>query len=131
LTGIELFLQLVNQVRLKGATCGNKYLKPVSPLVLNELLNEVALEHSKYMNGANKLDHIGKNGTRPADRLREAGYYYSFFGENIAFGASNEEGAFQLWMNSPGHCEIIMDPAAKEIGIASSGKYWTMIVGSR
>jgi uncharacterized protein YkwD len=126
-----LFIQLVNQVRVKGATCGSKYMKPADQVVYSELLSQVSLGHSEYMSSRNTLDHIGLNGSRPAERLRAAGYYYTFFGENIAYGVATEADVFALWMKSPGHCEIIMDPNGQEIGLASKGKYWTMMIGSR
>jgi uncharacterized protein YkwD len=39
-------------------------------------------------------------------------------GENIAYGAKSAEEVVQSWLDSPGHCENIMDPRFAEMGIA-------------
>jgi hypothetical protein len=39
-------------------------------------------------------------------------------GENIAYGPKSADEVVQGWLDSPGHCENIMDPRFAEMGIA-------------
>jgi uncharacterized protein YkwD len=77
------------------------------------------------MDRKNYFNHINKDGKSPGDTLFDAGYQWATYGENIAKGYSTEESAIQGWLNSPGHCRNIMNPSFKEMGIGTSGPYWT------
>jgi uncharacterized protein YkwD len=38
-----------------------------------------------------------------------------------------EDEAMKEWLNSPGHCTNIMNPAFTEMGAWISGLYWTQV----
>jgi uncharacterized protein YkwD len=126
-------LALVNQARRNGRRCGSKSYPATAPLVLNEVLTDAALAHSREMATLDEFDHRGHDGSTPAARVARAGYgRYRVIGENIAAGVMTPAEVTQGWLDSPPHCENIMDPRFREIGIAfavnpasSEVVYWT------
>jgi len=80
------------------------------------------------------FEHRDLNGQSPADRVRAVGYREKLVGENIAYGPKSLEEVVQGWLDSPGHCENIMDPRFAEMGIAyvagrsgRHGLYWVQV----
>jgi len=126
-------LDLVNRARLTGRRCGGKAYPPAPPLILNPYLGAAALVHSRDMAAYGRFDHRGHDGSSPAMRVERAGYgRYLVVGENIAAGAMTPAQVTQGWLDSPAHCENIMDSRFSEIGIAFAVNlssvelvYWT------
>ena len=127
-----LILNLVNEARSSGITCGGTNKPAVDQLKWNTALAKAALDHSNDMEANNYFSHTGLDGSRFGDRARDAGYEGRPVGENIASGYANEEAVMRGWFESTGHCNNIMNSRATEIGIARSdnGRYWTMILGA-
>jgi uncharacterized protein YkwD len=111
-------LNLVNEAREQGHRCGTRSWPPASPVGLSATLSEVALQHALDMARHNYFDHQDSSGRSPADRVKAAGYREQRVAENIAYGTLSTEDAIAGWLNSPGHCENLMDPRFKEMGIA-------------
>lgn len=126
----QKLLDLVNAARTSGHKCGNTTYPAVAPVTWNTVLETTAKQHSQYMNGTDKLTHTGSNGSNPGDRLKDAGYNWMTYGENIAEGYPTEEAVVNPWLESQGHCKNIMNPDFKEMGVATSGKYWTQLFGT-
>lgn len=120
-------LNMVNSVRAKGCKCGGRYYAPAKPLKWSNTLEKVAQKHSKYMDQRNRLSHTGRRGSNPGDRLHEVGYKWQTYGENIAAGYPTEEAVVQGWLKSVGHCRNLMNPKFREMGIATSGAFWTQV----
>jgi uncharacterized protein YkwD len=126
-------LTLVNAARARGAHCGERSFSPAPPLTLSGTLAGVALGHASDMAINNYFEHQDLSGRTPADRVRAVGYREKLVGENIAFGPRTAEEVVQGWMDSPGHCENIMDPRFAEMGIAFAaghakrGLYWVQV----
>jgi uncharacterized protein YkwD len=78
------------------------------------------------------MSHTGSDGSSPGDRITRAGYNWSTYGENVAYGYSTPESVMAGWMGSPGHKRNILNCAFKEIGIglAQPGNYWTQDFGT-
>ena len=127
----EKLLQLVNDVRTRGCDCGGEYQAPVDKIVWNDTLAQVAEKHSKEMSDNNYFSHTGLNGSSPGDRMKDADYYWSTYGENIANGYTDEEAVIEGWLKSPGHCKNIMNGNFKEMGVGKSGEYWTQVFGTK
>ena len=58
-------------------------------------------------------------------------------GENIAYGPKSVEEVVQGWLDSPGHCENIMDPRFVEMGlgyavghVSKRGLYWVQLMAA-
>jgi uncharacterized protein YkwD len=128
-------VDLVNRARLTGHRCGGKAYPPAAPLIQNPLLVSAALVHSRDMAVNGGFDHRGHDGSSPALRVERAGYGpYLVVGENIAAGAMTPAEVTQGWLDSPAHCENIMDTRFSEIGIgfavnlsSSELVYWTQV----
>ncbi|MFG2827495.1 CAP domain-containing protein [Streptomyces sp. NPDC048434] len=116
-------VELVNKERSK-AGC--------SPLTVNAKLTKSAQDHSKDMADHKNMSHTGSDGSSPDDRITRAGYHWSSYGENVAYGYSTPDEVMAGWMSSPGHKRNILDCSFKEIGVglAQPGDYWTQDFGT-
>lgn len=124
-------LDLVNKVRENGCNCSGEDMPPVAAIVWNDTLTIVAQTHSDDMNSHNKLDHTGSDGSSPGDRLDYAGYNWTTYAENIAVGYTSEQAVIDGWLKSEGHCKNIMNANVTEMGVATSGSYWTQIFAAK
>lgn len=103
-----------------------------SPLTLNAKLSKAAQDHSADMASHQNMSHTGSDGSDPGQRITAAGYTWSAYGENVAYGYSTPEQVMAGWMSSPGHKRNILDCGFKEIGVglAQPGSYWTQDFGT-
>ncbi|MFC8393835.1 CAP domain-containing protein [Streptomyces sp. NPDC057238] len=103
-----------------------------SPVKANATLTKAAQDHSEDMAASGNMSHTGSDGSSPGDRITRAGYGWSTYGENVAYGYSTPEQVMAGWMASPGHKENILNCAFKEIGVglAQPGSYWTQDFGT-
>jgi len=103
-----------------------------SPLTLNAKLTKAAQAHSVDMASHQNMSHTGSDGSDPGTRITRAGYIWSSYGENVAYGYSTPEQVMAGWMSSPGHKRNILDCGYKEIGVglAQPGSYWTQDFGT-
>jgi uncharacterized protein YkwD len=129
-------LTIVNQHRAAGASCGGRARPATTPLVMDPTLRCAARLHSLDMAQKGYFDHTGLDGRSPFDRIDDVDYDGSYpLGENIAWGSSTARQVMEGWMNSPGHCENIMNPEFGEIGVGYAfpelgrGPYWTQKFG--
>jgi uncharacterized protein YkwD len=130
-------LQLINEARARGARCGARSFGPAPPVRLSETLAEVAYGHASDMAQHNYFEHEDRAGHTPADRVRAVGYREKLVGENIAYGPQSAEEVVQGWLDSPGHCENIMDARFAEMGVAYApgqaskrGLYWVQLLAA-
>jgi uncharacterized protein YkwD len=130
-------LNLVNEARAHGTRCGEKAFAPAPPVVLSGTLGGVALGHASDMAQHDYFEHEDLTGHTPADRVRAVGYREKLVGENIAYGPKTPEEVVRGWLESPGHCENIMDPRFAEMGIAYAagraskhGLYWVQVLAA-
>ncbi|MFD8613546.1 CAP domain-containing protein [Streptomyces sp. NPDC059631] len=116
-------LALVNNERAK-AGC--------SALTANPALAAAAQAHSEDMAAHRNMSHTGSDGSAPGDRITAAGYTWSTYGENVAYGYTSAAQVMAAWMDSPGHKANILNCAFKEIGVglAQPGGYWTQDFGT-
>ncbi|MGW1284392.1 CAP domain-containing protein [Streptomyces sp. NPDC001118] len=116
-------LQLVNAERAK-AGCQD--------LALNSELAKAAQAHSADMAAHQNMSHTGSDGSAPGDRITRAGYDWSAYGENVAYGYTTADQVMAGWMSSPGHRANILNCSFKEIGVglAQPGSYWTQDFGT-
>lgn len=124
-------LQRVNDARQEGRSCGDTYYEPAPPVAWNSLLTQAAQRHADDMEEAQVLSHEGQDGSSAGMRIRETGYDWSNYGENVAEAYPTEEAVVKAWLESPGHCRNIMNPAFEDMGVATSGSYWTQVLGAR
>ncbi|MEU5049999.1 sigma-70 family RNA polymerase sigma factor [Streptomyces sp. NPDC021096] len=106
-----------------------------SALTSNSLLDAAAQGHSDDMAARSFFDHTNPDGKGPGERVTAAGYKWSTYGENIAYGQQTAAAVMDSWMNSEGHRKNILNCSFKEIGIginkAPGGPRWTQVFGAR
>ena len=80
------------------------------------------------------MSHTGSDGLAPWDRAVAEGYAYRNISENVAAGYPNAGSVQAGWLDSPGHCGNIMNPAYTEMGVGCTrssgtdyGTYWTVV----
>jgi uncharacterized protein YkwD len=126
-------LELVNAARAVARNCGEgQHFEAAPPVTASPTLAAVALEHSRDMAEHRKLGHPGSDGSAPADRITRSGYAWRGVGENVASGQQTPDAVVKSWLESPGHCENIMEPRFTEMGVAfalapdqNPNIYWT------
>jgi uncharacterized protein YkwD len=127
-------LELVNEARAQPRRCGWRPFNATSPLKLSAELTNAALAHSLDMATRDYFEHEGPDGSTPASRVTRAGYTWRVVGENIAGGVATADEAVAGWLQSPGHCENLMDPRFTDMGVAfvvnaknPAGILWTQV----
>ena len=130
-------LELTNDARAHARRCGGTTFQAVPPLTLNGSLERAALDHSQDMAAHNYMDHTGRDGSSPADRITRTGYKWRLVGENLASGMMTPDEAVAGWLQSPHHCANLMTARFTEMGLAfavnpstDAGVYWTQTFGT-
>lgn len=128
---------LINNARSLKRKCGLKIFTPAGPLKWDSTLVKASLNHSKDMAKHDFLSHTGSKGSLSAERVKKVGYAWKSVGENISAGNETCEEVVEGWLNSPGHCENIMNSNFTEVGAAcfrnpssKYGTYWTLVLAS-
>jgi len=101
-------LELVNENRRRGGCRG---------VTLDRRLIAAANRHAADMARRGYFAHSSPSGDRAGDRVQDAGYRWSRYGENIARGQSSAYEVVDGWMHSPEHRENIMDCELTQMGI--------------
>lgn len=133
-------LAFVNAYRASGAVCHGVTFPAVGALAWSSQLQQSAALHSADMADNNFFAHASAtNGSTVGGRVSAAGYNFRSVGENIAAGYTGTRQVMLGWMgSSTGHCENIMNPTHRDIGVSCKMNptsdyktYWTMDVGAR
>lgn len=101
-------LDLVNEHRRRGG-CGS--------LTVDRRLIVAANRHAADMARRGYFAHEDTHGDRAGERVEDAGYQWSRFGENIARGQDSVFEVVDGWMHSPEHRENIMDCRLHQVGL--------------
>lgn len=87
-------------------------------LVVNGTLAKAAQAKLSDMEKKNYFAHTSPEKLTPWSFIETAGYDYRFAGENLAIHFKNPESEHQAWMRSEKHCQNILDPRFREVGMA-------------
>lgn len=133
----RLVLELTNEARARGWTCGGRHFPPAPPLSLAPALTRAARAHARDMAAHEFFSHTGSDGSSPGERVTRAGYHWREVGENIESGATTAREAVAGWLASPHHCANIMTAAFRQLGVAFAVNrdsrdviYWTEDLGT-
>ncbi len=102
-------LILTNRERLKNGDL------PLSP---NEKLQSAASVKAKDMFAKNYWAHNSPNGETPWVFIKNAGYNYTYAGENLARGYTSSEDIVKAWMASPEHRANMLSKNYRDVGFA-------------
>ncbi|MDB5045036.1 MAG: hypothetical protein JWQ08_1086 [Deinococcus sp.] len=128
----------VNAARAVARKCGTVDYAATTPVTWNGYLAAAARAHAEDMAAHNFFAHVSPNGDTMVKRAEAAGYSaWRELGENIAAGYTVDN-VVQGWIDSPGHCENLMNPKFKEMGASyvyrtgsTYGTYWAQEFGTR
>jgi uncharacterized protein YkwD len=128
-------LRAINQARATARSCGGVAAPVAAALAWNDLLFKASAGHSKDMAQRNFFSHDTPEGVNPFQRMERAGYKFGYAGETIAAGQNGIASVMSSWLNSPGHCSILMSDNFKEVGAAcvkntKGTPYWTLDIAS-
>ncbi len=90
----------------------------LSPLRMDARLNQSATLKAGNMFAENYWAHVSPSGIQPWYWFTQAGYNYTYAGENLAKDFDTTAGTVQGWMNSPGHRANILNPHYTDVGFA-------------
>lgn len=123
-----------NIARSQARDCGGQLMPAVAELSYSCTLAEASLNHSNDMALVDFFDHTGSDGLSADDRISNLGYSFQAWGENISAGQDSVSQVMQGWLNSPGHCQNIMQSIYTEMGgartdttTATYSNYWTVV----
>jgi uncharacterized protein YkwD len=123
LTQQEMLLAYINEARRVNG---------LNALNLVPELSAAAQKHADDMATNGSTSHTGSDGSVPALRVLLSGYPGGYAGEAMAWGMADAIEPVRFWLTSPGHRPIILDPAARDVGVgfnenftAPSVWYWT------
>lgn len=130
-------LVLINAARAEARFCGEQYFPAAPALRWNTLLYEAAHAHSEDMAGHNFFSHTGSSGSAAGQRISSTGYSWSAVAENIAAGQIDVRSAIDGWIDSPGHCQNLMNTDYRDVAVAcvedagsDFARYWTQTFGN-
>lgn len=127
----RILLEMVNEKRLEGCTCGSTAMPPVPALEWDTDLERIAYEHSLDMDAHQNMSHTGSDGSTARERLNDANYAWRTYGENVAWNYQSEEAVINGWFGSAGHCRNMMNANMEYMGVAQKDWYWTMLVTAK
>lgn len=104
----------------------------LSPLVLDEKLNEIAKIKVNLLIKEGKLNHLAGGYKSLGEFLRTYDVDFLMAGENIARKTRTNEETMNLWLKSKGHRANILNKNFTNIGIAKGSDengdiYWVQI----
>jgi uncharacterized protein YkwD len=102
-------IELTNQTRTEQG---------LPALKTNEILNQAAALKAQDMVTNGYFAHTSPDKVTPWHWFSEAGYEYTYAGENLAMNFSEAEEAMTAWMNSPTHRDNIVSKNYADIGVA-------------
>lgn len=104
----ENIIEFTNQERVKNN---------LNILTFNSALEQAAKAKAQAILESEQFQHnIGER--KFSDWIKEAGYKYSYVGENLAIDFVTSEGVINAWLNSPAHKKNILNSYYDEIGVA-------------
>lgn len=119
-------LQLVNLERAE---------RDLQPVVVNPLLTKIAETYSCRLVAGGFFGHRDPfTGRGLSDRAVRGKYLFYAVGENLAAGPETPAEVMKVWMESPAHRDIILNPTWNDVGIAvrNGGEhsiYWVQEFG--
>jgi hypothetical protein len=105
----------------------------IAPVAHDALLDTAAQAAANDMATKGYFAHVSPDGKTPWYWLDQAGYHYSYAGENLAVNFTDSSNVEAAWMNSPTHRSNIVKPQYTRVGFGTAngmyeGKNTTFVV---
>lgn len=136
---LQSMLDDLNAARGQQQDCGGTLYPAQPPLQWSSSLAGIAMQHSMDMAKNGYFSHTSLDGTSMGNRVFP---YWdgTTVGENIAASSTDRSDNYVvgLWLDSPGHCALLMDPDFTHVGVGKGHDpdngytykyFWTMDVG--
>ncbi len=104
--------EVIQQTNLERLALGLPELK------VSQKLTQAAQAKARYMFAHDFWSHIAPDGTTPWQFILDAGYNYTYAGENLAKDFSATPNLMRAWMSSPTHKANIVSSHYTDIGVA-------------
>jgi uncharacterized protein YkwD len=102
----------------------------LAPFAWHDRVAAAALAHSNDMAGRDVMTHTGSDGSSAGDRLSRAGFTWTAWGENVAYGYRDAPSVVAGWMASSGHRRQMLGSytyvGVAAVASADGALYWTM-----
>jgi uncharacterized protein YkwD len=136
---LQSMLDDLNAARGQEQDCGGTLYPAQPPLQWSSSLADIAMQHSMDMAQNGYFSHTSLDGTSMGNRVFPY-WNGTTVGENIAASSIDRSDNYVvgLWLDSPGHCALLMDPDFTHVGVAKAHDpdngytykyFWTMDVG--
>ncbi|MDP1689681.1 MAG: CAP domain-containing protein [bacterium] len=127
------FLASVLPGALVALTNQDRAVQGLAGVTENALLNKAAQAAAEDMAANGYFAHVSPDGKDPWYWLNQAGYKYSYAGENLAVNFTDSENVQTAWMESPTHRANIMKREYTQVGFGTAngiyeGKETTFVV---
>jgi uncharacterized protein YkwD len=88
-------------------------------LTIDPSLYFAALTKAQDMLKKGYFEHFTPDNKSPWTFIKNAGYYYTKAGENLAMDFRTSEGVNNAWLASPAHKQNMLDPDFENVGLAT------------
>jgi uncharacterized protein YkwD len=120
---IELAPDLTPAAQLLAYINEARRVNGLAALNLDPELSAAAQLHADDMAINGFTGHMGSDGSVPALRIQLSGYPGGYAGEATAWGMPEAIEPVRYWLTSPSHRTILLDPAARDVGVGFSQNY--------
>jgi len=125
-------LKALNEAREQSRLCGTTEVAAADPVAWNDLLADAALRHAKDLAAEGLGGHVGSDGSTSRSRIADTGYEAVASGEIVVIGGDDLAEALAAWLDSPGHCNILMGSIFTDGGAATAGGHvYVVVLGSQ
>lgn len=108
----------VNEQKLIDLANTERSKTGLNTLSIDSSLSLAAQNKANDMVTSGYFEHFSPNGLTPWDFILNAGYNYTYAGENLAMDFQDSEDINLAWMQSPSHRDNILNPKYDNIGMA-------------
>lgn len=111
------YLSVITPEEIIALTNKEREAVGLNALTANQLLTQAAIVKGKTILESQTFKHTIDN-KKFSSWIRDAGYNYSYVGENLAIDFITSQGVVEAWNNSPMHKKNLLNPYYQEIGIS-------------
>lgn len=131
-------LRAINAARASARSCGDRRMAAAPPLHWNAQLQWAADAHALDMATRDYLEHRSPSGDSVRERVRFQNYPWRHVGENIAGGTDTVDHTVEAWLESPSHCENLMEPDYRDAALSCAERvgteyenYWALVMARK